>query len=226
MGKMAESLTPSTFSVVRIFPLRASLAPDQLHGDESHPVGFVDLVNHRNVGVLELGSGARLLHEPAAALRVRDQLGRQHLQSHFPVELQIDRPINDPHAPAAQLFQYLVVDQDALVEAMFAGPKAALRPVYEAALKAAKSLGKDITASARKTYVTLARKRQFAVIQPTTATRLDLGLVLPGVKSSERLQRSRNVGGGRVTHAIALGNVADLDSQTRKWLKAAYDQDT
>jgi hypothetical protein len=81
-----------------------------------------------------------------------------------------------------------------------------------------------VTASARKTYVTLARKRQFAVIQPSTATRLDLGLVLPGVKPVGPLKQATKVGGGRVTHAIALGK-ADLDPQTRKWLKAAYDQD-
>lgn len=116
-------------------------------------------------------------------------------------------------------------DQDSLVKAMFAGPKAALRPIYDAALKAGLSLGKDVTASARKTYVTLARKRQFAVIQPSTASRVDLGLVLPGVKPAGRLKAATNVGGGRVTHAIALVNVADLDAVARKWLKAAYERD-
>lgn len=116
-------------------------------------------------------------------------------------------------------------DQDALVEAMFAGPKAVLRPIYETARKAALSLGNDVSASARKTYVTFARKRQFAVIQPSAASRVDVGLVLPGVKASGRLKLASNVGGGRVTHAIALSNVADLDSEAKKWLKAAYDKD-
>jgi hypothetical protein len=114
---------------------------------------------------------------------------------------------------------------DALVEAMFRGPKAALRPAFEAALAAARTLGKDVTPSARKTYLTLSRKRQFAVLQPSTSTRLDVGLVLPGVKPQGRLRASANVGGGRVTHAIAVLSAKDVDAFVRRWLKTAYDQD-
>ena len=77
----------------------------------------------------------------------------------------------------------------------------------------------------RKTYVTLTRKRQFAAIQPSTLTRVDLGLVLPGVKAKGRLQESDRVGGGRVTHCIALTKVGDFNAEVKKWLKAAYEQD-
>lgn len=114
---------------------------------------------------------------------------------------------------------------DALVEAMFRGPKAALRPAFEAALRAAKALGRDVRPSARKTYLTLARKRQFAVLQPSTGTRLDVGLVLRGVKPQGRLRAAGNVGGGRVTHAIACARARDVDAFVRRWLKAAYDAD-
>ena len=34
--------------------------------------------------------------------------------------------------------------------------------------------GKDVTPSARKTYVSLVRKRQFGAIQPSTTDRMDL----------------------------------------------------
>jgi hypothetical protein len=70
-------------------------------------------------------------------------------------------------------------DGDALVEAMYSGRKAALRSVHEAALAAARKLGRDVTPSARKTYVSLVRKRQFGAIQPSATDRVDLGLVLP-----------------------------------------------
>jgi hypothetical protein len=116
-------------------------------------------------------------------------------------------------------------DGDALVEAMYSGRKAALRPVHEAALAAARKLGKDVTPSARKTYVSLVRKRQFGAIQPSAADRVDLGLVLPGVRAAGRLEATSTVGGGRVTHRVALRSPRDVDAEVRRWLKAAYDGD-
>jgi hypothetical protein len=116
-------------------------------------------------------------------------------------------------------------DGDALVAAMYAGKKAALRPTHDAALAVARRLGKDVTPSARKTYVSLVRKRQFAAIQPSTADRVDLGLVLPGVKAQGRLEATATVGGGRITHRIALRSPTDVDAEVRRWLKEAYDRD-
>jgi len=96
---------------------------------------------------------------------------------------------------------------------------------HEAALAAARKLGKDVTPSARKTYVSLVRKRQFGAIQPSTTDRVDLGLVLPGVEAQGRLEATATVGGGRVTHRIALHSAKDVDAEVRRWLKAAYDRD-
>jgi len=116
-------------------------------------------------------------------------------------------------------------DGDALVAAMYAGKKAGLRPVHEAALRAAKALGKDVVPSARKTYVSLVRNRQFGAIQPSAGDRVDLGLVLPGVKAQGRLEATTTVGGGRVTHRIALRSPKDVDAEVRRRLKEAYDRD-
>jgi len=116
-------------------------------------------------------------------------------------------------------------DGDALVEAMYSGRKAALRSVHEAALAAARKLGKDVTPSARKTYVSLVRKRQFGAIQPSATDRVDLGLVLPGVVAKGRLEATTTVGGGRVTHRIAPRSPKDVDAAVRRALRAAYDRD-
>ncbi len=82
-----------------------------------------------------------------------------------------------------------------------------------------------MTPSARKTYVSLVRKRQFGAIQPSTTDRVDLGLVLPGVEPTGRLEATTTVGGGRVTHRIALRSPKDVDAEVRRWLKVAYDRD-
>jgi Domain of unknown function (DUF5655)/Domain of unknown function (DUF4287) len=116
-------------------------------------------------------------------------------------------------------------DAEALVRAMYSGKKSALRPVHDAALAAARKLGRDVTPSARKTYVSLVRKRQFGAIQPSATDRVDLGLVLPGVEAKGRLEATTTVGGGRVTHRIPLRSPRDVDAEVRRWLKAAYDHD-
>ena len=54
---------------------------------------------------------------------------------------------------------------EALVEAMFAGPKAGLRPVYEKLLRLGLSLGKDVKACPCKTIVPLYRKHVFAQVE-------------------------------------------------------------
>ncbi len=65
-------------------------------------------------------------------------------------------------------------DEDDLVEAQYGGPKAALRPIYDALIAKVGSFGKDVDVSPKKTYVSLRRKKQFAILQPSTATRLDV----------------------------------------------------
>ena len=115
-------------------------------------------------------------------------------------------------------------DHDALVDAMYKG-KEKLRPIYETVAKAVKKLGKDAELMARRGYVSVARKRQFAAIQPSTKSRVDLGLVLPGVRAQGALVTSKNVGGGRVTHRIALEKKSDFDAEAKKWLQSAFHGD-
>jgi hypothetical protein len=110
-----------------------------------------------------------------------------------------------------------------LLEAQYAGPKAALRPIYDAVVAAARALGPDMTVDPRQTYVSLIRKKQFALVQPTTRTRLDLGLVLPGAAPTGRLQAAGSFGNGRTSHRVALAAPADADAEVRGWLQAAYE---
>jgi hypothetical protein len=109
------------------------------------------------------------------------------------------------------------------VDTLFAGPKAALRPLYEELLGIALQLGKDVKVSPGKTMVPLYRKHVFAQLKPGTRTRLDLGLALGGLKAEGRLI---DTGGfakkDRITHRIAIASAADIDVETRKWLARAY----
>ena len=68
------------------------------------------------------------------------------------------------------------------VEAQYAGPRAALRPLYEQLLKLGFSIGKDVKACPCKTMVPFYRNHVFAQIKPSTNTRIDFGLALGNTK--------------------------------------------
>ena len=114
------------------------------------------------------------------------------------------------------------------VESMFAGPKAALRPVYERLLDAGLAVAADVKACPGKTIVPLYRDHVFAQIKPTTRTRIDLGLAL--ARETARLPKRLVPTGGRekgdrITHRIEVARLEDVDAELRRWLKRAYDLD-
>jgi hypothetical protein len=118
-------------------------------------------------------------------------------------------------------------DPEALVEAVFAGGKAGLRPLYEALLKLALGLGKDVKACPCKTIVPLYRRHVFAQLKPTTRTRLDLGLVLGDTPFSGRLvDTGGRAKGDRITHRVEITRPEDIDGEVKCWLRAAYEMDS
>jgi len=108
-----------------------------------------------------------------------------------------------------------------LVAAQYAGPKVGLKPIYDAVIKAASALGKDVEVSPKKTYVSLRRNKQFAIIQPSTKTRVDLGINLKDTAPAGRLEASGSFN-AMVSHRIRLENPADVDKDVKAWLKKAY----
>lgn len=109
------------------------------------------------------------------------------------------------------------------VEAMFTGPKAALRPVYNQLLKTVLAVSKDVKASPGKTAVALYRNHVFANIKVSTNTRIDLGLALGNMKTPKRLI---DTGGyekkDRITRRIEVKSKAEIDDELKRWLKKAW----
>lgn len=110
-----------------------------------------------------------------------------------------------------------------LVGAQYAGPKANLRPIYDALIKAVSALGKDAEIAPKKTYVSLRRKKQFALIQPSTKTRVDLGINLKDEPEKGRLEKSGSFN-AMVSHRVRLEKPGDVDKDVKAWLKKAYTQ--
>ncbi len=110
-----------------------------------------------------------------------------------------------------------------LLEAQYPAKKAALRPICNRLLAAARRLGKDVRVEPCVTYVSLIRGRQFAVVRSATATRVDLGLALKGVKAQGRLLARPPQGAAeRITHRIELTAPGEVDAVVGRWLRKAY----
>lgn len=112
-------------------------------------------------------------------------------------------------------------DGDDLVSSQYSGAKGALRPIYDAILKKVATFG-ELEVSPKKTYVSLRRKKQFAIVQPSTATRLDVGLNLKGHPPTDRLEPSGSFN-SMVSHRVRLESVKEVDAELAAWLKKAYE---
>ena len=127
-------------------------------------------------------------------------------------------------AEALKPSDYTPPTTEEIIAAQYAGAKAALRPIFERVLAYVMALGGDVRIEPRQTYVAFARKSQFALIQPSTKTRVDLGLVLPDVAPTERLAASTNFGSGNINRRVALATPAEVDAEVEGWLLQAYQQ--
>jgi hypothetical protein len=112
------------------------------------------------------------------------------------------------------------------VVAMFAGKRAALRPIYDELLRLGLSIGEDVKACPCATIVPLYRNHVFAQIKPATNTRIDLGFALKDTEPSGRLI---DTGGfakkDRITHRIPIASAEDIDVEVEHWLGVAYAMD-
>ena len=110
---------------------------------------------------------------------------------------------------------------DELVDRQYAGAKADLRPIYEKLIAAVSKFG-DVEVSPKKAYVSLRRAKQFALLQPSTATRLDVGIKLKDVDCAGRLETSGSFN-AMVTHRVRVESPKDVDRELVGWLKQAYE---
>ena len=108
------------------------------------------------------------------------------------------------------------------VSELYSGKKAGLKPLHDALMTVINAFGDDIELAPKKGYLSLRRKKQFAMIQPTTATRIDLGLILKDVPATERLESAAGFN-ALFTHRVRVNTINDVNAQVISWLKQAYD---
>lgn len=109
-----------------------------------------------------------------------------------------------------------------LVEQQYMG-KENLLPIYHKLLSVINQLGTDITVTPKKQNVSVIRKKQFALIQPSTKTRIDLGLKIKNKPHTERLLDSGPFG-SMCTHRVKLSELSEINDELILWITEAYHQ--
>ena len=98
-----------------------------------------------------------------------------------------------------------------------------LKPWYDKIMSEINKFGKDIEVSPKKAYVSLRRKKQFAILQPSTKDRFDVGLNIKGVTPTGNLEDGKKWN-AMCTHRIKVENEKMINKDLINWIKQSYDQ--
>lgn len=109
---------------------------------------------------------------------------------------------------------------DNALDQIYSGAKAALRPIHEKVIAAINDFG-PFEIAPKKSYVSLRRKKQFAMIGPATKTRVEVGLNMKGLEATPRLIAMP--AGGMCQYKVNVTTVEEVDQELLDWIRQAYD---
>jgi hypothetical protein len=110
--------------------------------------------------------------------------------------------------------------EDAVLDEIYSGAKAGFRPIHEKLIDAIDQFG-EYEVVPKKGYVSLRRKKQFAMIGPKTNTRFEVGMNAKDFKKNPRLLEQPK--GSMCNYIVNLSDVREVDSELIDWLKSAYE---
>lgn len=111
-------------------------------------------------------------------------------------------------------------NQDDLITKQYQG-KEHFKPIYDKLISEIQTYGKDIEIAPKNTYVSLRRKKQFAILNPATKTRFEIGINLKGQEPKGKLEAEKP--NSMCSHKIRIEDIKDIDKEVFEWIKTAYE---
>lgn len=106
------------------------------------------------------------------------------------------------------------------LDAIYSGAKASLRPLHDAVMKQIATLG-EFEIAPKKTYLSLRRNKQFAMVGPATKDQIEIGLNAKALPPNPRLKAL--AAGGMCQYTVRIASAAEVDRALLGWIRAAYD---
>ena len=107
-----------------------------------------------------------------------------------------------------------------VLDEIYVGAKAPLRPIHDRIMSAVTGFG-AFEIAPKKGYVSLRRKKQFAMIGPATNTRVEVGLNMKDVKATDRLVALP--AGQMCQYKVKISDAAEVDQELFDWIRRAFD---
>jgi predicted transport protein len=95
------------------------------------------------------------------------------------------------------------------------------KPIYEKLVAEIQKFGQDIEIAPKNNYVSLRRKKQFAILQPATKSRFEIGINLKGQAPQGKLEAISSAN-AMCSHKINLSDLKDVDQEVINWINTAY----
>lgn len=111
-------------------------------------------------------------------------------------------------------------NKEDLIEKQYQG-KEHFKSFYDKLISEILTFGKDIEIAPKNSYVSLNRKKQFALLNPASKTRFEIGIILKGQEAKGKLEAEKP--NAMCSHKINVTEITDIDSEVFDWIKAAYE---
>jgi hypothetical protein len=154
------------------------------------------------------------------------------LTKHGEIRDMLKRDLGLGHGDANTLVHYVLnsdgerasksqglAEADVLGE-IYSGPKASLRPIHDRLMENIHKFGEFETAP-KKGYVSLRRKKQFAMIGPATNTRLEVGINSKTLAPHPRLIELPP--GNMCNFKVKVMEISEVDDELIDWIRQAFD---
>ena len=112
-------------------------------------------------------------------------------------------------------------NEDAVLDEIYSGAKAGFRPIHEKLMKEIQKFG-EFEIAPKKGYVSLRRKKQFAMIGPKTNTRFEVGINAKDFKKNARLLEQPK--GSMCNYIVNVSDPREVDVELVTWLKSAFEE--
>lgn len=160
--------------------------------------------------------------------QVRAAIAKQGLTKHGDARAWIMATYGLGHGDANTLTHVALNPKDAgagkssgdVLAEIYSGKKEHLRPVHDRLMEAIESFG-SFEIAPKKGYVSLRRKKQFAMLGPKTNDRFELGLNLKENVADKRAKAQAP--GGMCNYIVALADAAEVDGALIAIVRRAYD---